>query len=455
MNLSSVTASPDTSLVLDLLPVGVVVIDVQGTVRFANARMLAMTGFSSDEFVGRPMIDFVPSEEFSNATDILAAGRGFIGRTMGPIRMRYRCADGRHRATEMWAQNCLDVAGVEGYVATFAEESVNDHMSRAFSSIASGDPIEQTLRAVIDSMSVHPLDASAVVALQGPDGLSLVGDWPLVGYGFTIDDPLAPWTSTLKRGQSHDFPDLYGLPAELRRAATDAGFRSVWVRPVLSRRGERGALILWRRLAGLTSPNQEQRMADAVSVVAVALDHADVRAREPLDQGRVPGSRQVSDSADTSSPATLEVNGAVLAVNVKGLDRLVAECGGEAQQEVLALVTARLSATVRAVDEIVDRGANTFAAVCRPPVDRVAVISIANRIVRVLSGPYFIDGSSTGEMARRIDHLTVDVGIAFQTVASDLDDVFERAEDAMRVAASEGENEWRIADGSSRARVAL
>jgi GGDEF domain-containing protein len=356
----------------------------------------------------------------------------------------------------MWAQNCLDVAGVEGYVATFAEESVNDHMSRAFASIASGDPIEQTLRAVIDSMSVHPLDASAVVALQGPDGLSLVGDWPLAGYGFTIDDPLVPWTSTLKRGQSHDFPDLYGLPAELRRAATDAGFRSVWVRPVLSRRGERGALILWRRLAGLTSPNQEQRMADAVSVVAVALDHADVRAREPFDQGRVPVSRQVPDSsAGTSLPATLEVNGAVLAVNVKGLDRIVDECGGEAEQEVLALVTARLSATVRAVDEIVDRGANTFAAVCRPPVDRVAVISIANRIVRVLSGPYFIDGSGKGEMAHRIDHVTVDVGIAFQTVASDLDDVFERAEDAMRVAASEGENEWRIAEGSSRARVAL
>ncbi len=196
-------------------------------------------------------------------------------------------------------------------------------------------------------------------------------------------------------------------------------------------------------------------MADAVSVVAVALDHAEVRAREPFDQGRVPVSRQVSDSAGTSLPATLEVNGAVLAVNVKGLDRIVDECGGEAEQAVLALVTARLSATVRAVDEIVDRGANTFAAVCRPPIDRVAVISIANRIVRVLSGPYFIDGPFNGgdELARRIDHITVDVGIAFQTVETDLDAVFERAEDAMRVAASEGENEWRIAEGSSRARA--
>ena len=192
-------------MVLDLLPVGVAVIDVYGILRFANARMLAMTGFTRDDVVGRSVLDFVASEEFSNATDILTAGRGFIGRTMGPIRLRYRGADGQLRATEMWAQNCLDVAGIDGYVATFAEESVNDHMSRAFASISSGAPLEQTLQVVIDSMAVHPMEATAVVALQGPDGLSLVGDWPLTGYEFTIDDPLAPWTFTLKRGQAARF----------------------------------------------------------------------------------------------------------------------------------------------------------------------------------------------------------------------------------------------------------
>ena len=156
----------EAPMLLDLLPVGVAVIDVYGTLRFANARMLAMTGFSSDDVVGRSVLDFVPSEEFSNATDILAAGRGFIGRTMGPIRLRYRGADGHLRATEMWAQNCLDVAGIDGYVATFAEESVNDHMSRAFESISSGAPLERTLQVVIDSMAVHPMEATAVVALQ-------------------------------------------------------------------------------------------------------------------------------------------------------------------------------------------------------------------------------------------------------------------------------------------------
>ena len=73
---SDVTASMEAPMVLDLLPVGVAVIDVYGTLRFANAWMLAMTGFSSDDVVGRSVLDFVPSEEFSNATEILAAGRG-------------------------------------------------------------------------------------------------------------------------------------------------------------------------------------------------------------------------------------------------------------------------------------------------------------------------------------------------------------------------------------------
>ncbi len=443
----------EAPMLLDLLPVGVAVIDVYGTLRFANARMLAMTGFSSDDVVGRSVLDFVPSEEFSNATDILAAGRGFIGRTMGPIRLRYRGADGHLRATEMWAQNCLDVAGIDGYVATFAEESVNDHMSRAFESISSGAPLEQTLQVVIDSMAVHPMEATAVVALQSADGLSLVGQWPLSGYDFTIDDPLAPWTFTLKRGQPHDFPDLFGLPAELRKAATDAGFRSVWVRPIVSRRGLRGALIVWRRLAGLTSPNQEQRMADAVTLSAVAFDHAELIPDKPADTAVVER-REAPDCLPAPS-TTLEEHGAVLAVNVEGLDRVISECGREAAEGVLALVGARLAATVRAVDEVLDRGPNSFAAVCRPPVDRVAVISIANRIVRVLSGPYFVDGPDSEQLARRIDHLTVNVGIAFQTVASELDDAIERAEDAMRIAASEGTNEWRIADGSRRQRISL
>jgi GGDEF domain-containing protein len=394
------------------------------------------------------------SEEFSSATDILTAGRGFIGRTMGPTRLRYRGADGQLRATEMWTQNCLDVAGIDGYVATFAEESVNDHMSRAFASIASGAPLEETLQVVIDSMAVHPMGATAVVALQGPDGLSLVGEWPLPGYDFTIDDPLAPWTFTLRRGQPHDFPDLFGLPAELRNAATEAGFRSVWVRPIVSRRGLRGALIAWRRLAGLTSPNQEQRMADAVALSAVAFDNAELRFDDPAEPGRVIERRDRAEVAAPSS-TTLEEHGAVLAVDVEGIDRVITECGRGAAEAVLALVASRLAATVRAVDEVLDRGPNSFAAVCRPPIDRVAVISIANRIVRVLSGPYFVDGPDSEQLARRIDHLSVNVGIAFQTESSELDGAIERAEDAMRIAASEGTNEWRIADGGRRQRVPL
>lgn len=195
-------------------------------------------------------------------------------------------------------------------------------------------------------------------------------------------------------------------------------------------------------------------MADAVSLAAVAFDHAELR-EEPADPGHVVERRAVSDEARGSLPVTLDENGAVLAVNVEGIDRVITECGHEAAEAVLALVGARLAATVRAVDEVVDRGPSSFAAVCSPPVDRVAVIGIANRIVRVLSSPYFVDSPDNGQLARRIDHLTVNVGIAFQAVSSDLDDAIERAEDAMQIAASEGTNEWRIADGGRRQRVAL
>ena len=255
------------------------------------------------------------------------------------------------------------------------------------------------------------------------------------------------------RGQPNDFPDLFGLPDALRQAAADAGFRSVWVRPVTSRRGLRGALVVWRRLAGVMSSDQEQRIAAAVSLVAVAFDHADVNAADLAAWGSGPQRYRRATDPDRpvdSPPAMLDVNGAVLAVNVEGLDRVVSEFGSAAAEAVMILAGARLAATVRAVDEIVDRGSNISAAVCRPPVDRVAVISIANRIVQVLSSPYFVGGPDSGGLARRVEQVTVNVGIAFQTEPTDLDEVIERAEDAMRVAASEGSNEWRIAVGSRR-----
>jgi GGDEF domain-containing protein len=195
-------------------------------------------------------------------------------------------------------------------------------------------------------------------------------------------------------------------------------------------------------------------MADAVALSAVAFDNAEVRFDDPAEPARVIERRERTDGAAASS-TTLAEHGAVLAVDVEGIERVVAECGLAAAEAVLAHVASRLAATVRAVDEVVVRGPNTFAAVCRPPVDRVAVISIANRIVRVLSGPYFVDGPDSEQLARRIDHLSVNVGIAFQTVSSELDDAIERAEDAMRVAASEGTNEWRISDGGRRQRVPL
>jgi PAS domain S-box-containing protein len=79
---------------------GIVMLDLQGRITFANAFACELTGFLPDEVVGLSCFDFVFAEDVESATALLEANKARHAR---PFRFRLRRKDG----TPVW----VDIQG--------------------------------------------------------------------------------------------------------------------------------------------------------------------------------------------------------------------------------------------------------------------------------------------------------------------------------------------------------
>jgi diguanylate cyclase (GGDEF)-like protein/PAS domain S-box-containing protein len=451
-----------TGTVLDVMPLGVAVVDLDGFVRSANQRLAEMVGLPTDRLVGRSMLDFVVAEDLAFAGDVLAAGLLFVDQVMGPVRIRYRDAAGRVRFTEFWAKNCVTVPEIEGYVLTLAEESVADKLSDAIRSIAAGDDVDATLARIASAMSAHPvLSAGTVVVMHG-DEVVPVGWWPdvpPVGADLERSEAgAAPWQDLLRRGESRDFVDLHGLPAAWQRTIAGAGFASVWFRPIhLEDTGDgvvAAALVVWRSQVGWPSPNQEQRMADSVAIGSLAFDQASYRAsmRQAvyLDTLTGVGSRARLDEIlrdDTGLASAVSV----LYVDLDGFKAVNDRHGHDVGDAVLAEVGGRLTAALRDGDEVIRMGGDEFVVLCLSAPDDDAP-GVAQRIVAELSRPYHV-AASAGRPPLVLT-ITASVGVGAPGPGLSVAERIRSADRAMYDAKFDGKACWRpaVGDGGTDAR---
>ncbi len=434
-------ALPD---VLDVVPLGVAVVDVDGVVKSVNERLAEMVGLPVAQLVRRSLLDFVVADDAPFAVEILAAGLLYRDQVMGPVRIRYRDASGRERFTEFWARNCVDVAGIEGYVLTLAEESVADQLSDAVRSIAAGQPIERTLELVTAALGTHPVVAVASVLMMRDDELVPVGPWPIERALVDGRDRRSPWRAAVRRNESRDFDALHGLPDGVRRAAHAAGFSSVWVRPFASDDGSKeGAIVLWRNEVGWPSPNQERRIADAVAIVSLALDqadyHASMRNAVFIDNLTGVGSRaRLADVADEAGADT----STVLYVDLDGFKYVNDRFGHAAGDAVLVEVGRRLQRALREHDEVIRVGGDEFVLVCRSMTSIEAVTAVADRVVGALAMPFDVTDEDGATVAVC---LSASVGMAVCDLGLSFADRVRAADQAMYDAKFDGKNRWRLA----------
>ncbi len=400
--------SVDQVLLNEHLPLGVLVVDTTGTVRHVNRRATSLTGYDRDDVIGRSILDFIHPDDVEFLIASLTFAAHYDDAVMGPSRVRFRHRDGEDRWTEYWAYDCPSTFGFEGYIVTMTPESVTDNLANAAYQIASDQPLPVCLGSLARAVTSYPLVATGTMIVRtdrlsdagtrtrssSETTLSLIGHWPAAVLPFVTERSL-PWHAVFDTGESRDAL-VDELPEPVRTAAFEAGFRSIWVRPVVTRQSSvAAALVAWRYEPALASPNQERHLDEIVGLAGLAFDNDEHRRQLELAATTDPltglGNRaglarrlRESDGEHIS----------VLYVDLDGFKQVNDTFGHGVGDHVIVAAGQRLVSLLRETDAVFRVGGDEFVVVCRDISDQQstdAATQIASRIVDRLGMPFRVD----------------------------------------------------------------
>jgi diguanylate cyclase (GGDEF)-like protein/PAS domain S-box-containing protein len=450
MRLTAAQEAPDLTLLSDLIPVGILVIDGSGLIRHANARAASMTGYDQAEVIGRPVVEFIDESDLEFMATALVEGMHYRDALLGPLRIRYRHADGSLHLTESWAHASPPELGIEGFVVAISTESVTDNVADAVYEIASGEPLDHCLATLARAVSGYPLVALGSVLIVEGERFRPVGAWPFLspdGGAAFLDAATTPWHDVLLSGKQVEV-DIDQLPSEIADAATELGFQSVWVRPVVTHDGDLAAVfVAWRREPGFTSGNQDRHLGEVIAAAGLAVDSA--RHRAALERAALfdPLTGLGNRTALAGHLKQLEsVAPAVLYVDLDGFKQVNDRYGHDTGDQVLAVAARRLLSAIRDDDRVFRVGGDEFVIVCDGlPADEIqaATEALASRVVATLAEPIRV-----GDVMVRIG---ASVGIAQRLPGEGTAQVIRRADAALLLAKASGKARWhRAVSGQNR-----
>jgi diguanylate cyclase (GGDEF)-like protein/PAS domain S-box-containing protein len=262
--------------VLDLSPGIVFVADATLTVTFVNRAATALLGYSQDELLGRSVLDFIDVDWNPAALASIGTALGSEGGVRPPMTFRVLSKDGRRPIIEATANIQLDDPLIGGFVV-YARPGTERWLSdRAFESVAAGDPIDRTLRLLVDVAGAETLEADAAFVFDPVDDA-----FEHVVSSAALPDTLcgpnreqapelrAAWTQLLA-AEGELVVNLEDLPGAVRTEAEPLGYRSLWASP--GDRDVRGVpnvwAIAWRRELHLDADESRTGMMARLATLA-------------------------------------------------------------------------------------------------------------------------------------------------------------------------------------------
>lgn len=118
----------------------------------------------------------------------------------------------------------------------------------------------------------------------------------------------------------------------------------------------------------------------------------------------------------------------VIYIDLDGFKDVNDQFGHGVGDTVLRQIAERLRATMRPGDEVLRVGGDEFVAVCRVPADLAA---IAAHLVEVVEEPVSLVGGASGSESIIVCNLSASVGVAHAEAALTLDQLIDRADQAM------------------------
>jgi diguanylate cyclase (GGDEF)-like protein/PAS domain S-box-containing protein len=436
--------------VLDHASAVIFVVDADLIIRWVNEPAAELFGYRVDQLIGTPALDYVDTDWNPLAFDSIATAMGAEGSRL-PMLFRVIRGDGEKVVVELIADSQYDDPVVQGMVVHARRADERMLLDQALEAMAASEPLDQTLRLLVQIAESETLDGAAAVLhdRRGRRFAGVVASDCLVeplrgpGVGSSVDEE---WEAVLAAGTEQVHP-VSGLPPAIAGAAEAAGFRTCWVWSAdASEGGEPPAwVVVWRR-EDHTDTDQTRRMAVARLARLAGLVVDRVRAEEATVwaathdslTGLANRARFYADLEEALASAGGSALTAVLFLDVDGFKPVNDALGHLAGDQLLVALGHRLQDGVRDDDLVARLGGDEFAVLCRSVASVTDLEAMAGRVVGRMSERMRLDTGSV--------QVGVSVGIAVSRPGQPIgaDELVEAADAAMYQVKSSGKDGWSL-----------
>jgi diguanylate cyclase (GGDEF)-like protein/PAS domain S-box-containing protein len=439
--------------IVETSPLVYYVVDAESRVIFANQASSDLLGYAPDEILGMAASDLIHPDDLDTAlaalSQIVETGTGRPGQ-VPPMAMRVRHRNGETTYLEVGAVDQLDNPEVGGLIIRGRSMNGQQMLDQALEGLVASSPLEEVLT-YLEAALAADLPGSKVVIAYDWDGerfASMVGDgpWPRPDPDAKPDDASLPWIQALTERQTVIRPDLDQLPPTLRAEVEAAGLRACWASPVSAADDDllRACVVVWRDIQ--TPPWVSQRVsldrATQLTALALARRHHEnrlVHAALHDTLTGVPNRAKFFDHLERVA-ASGDRAAAVLYLDLDGFKLVNDREGHAVGDELLKIVTQRISANIRPDDLLARLGGDEFAIVCTDLAGPDEAEIVAQRLVAAVGEPATIDG--------RVVQVGLSIGVALAGRAGDAQTAARLVEDAdaaLYQAKQAGKGRYRVA----------
>ena len=426
----------------------VVVMDLTGTIRYANPFTSRLAGRPNEEIVGTSMAVHLHPDDLLVAIEMigLMASDG-LGVPLTPGLYRLRHADGRWVPIEFMGTTVAGHDGGEPQILVIGRYSGDRHLQDQIMELLTAGASVPTIMALVPEFGLwrHPDEHYAVFYDDmGEPGAS---GTPLARRLHDLDTSGAtPWTRAVAQ-RREVITEVDQLPAAVRTVARDHGLLACRAVPVDDPLfPEPAVAVAWTRVDG--PPMSAHRvpidmMHRMLTLVfhwrAQVVDLERAARRDPLTgiTNRTGFFELLRHAPGRGSDKPLT---GVLYIDLDGFKAVNDQLGHRAGDAVLIELAERLGRAVRNGDVVARLGGDEFAVLCPDLTTDDDLVSIADRIIAVASEPVVIGA----------DQVTVGASVGIATaptaaVEQNPDSLVDLADNALYQAKAAGRGRWHIA----------
>ena len=417
-----------------------VVIDREGTIRYASGSIPMALAWEAKDLVGRNMLEFLPPEQVDRAVEVVTEIEK-VDHTGSGIPMVFQIVlpDGRRTWVEIGSMPLLDVPGVDGIVFRTRGWNGEHHLGEFLRSLLADEPLDQVLGSLACSIA-STLQSRAAVIHHGFDGTAFAA--AVGGYSPTgcVPRDHGPWTETATDGETR-ICDLDELPVQVAASARVAGMASVWTVLVPPSAGLAPAVLsVWRTQHGPPRAGHRQAFERLLPYAQLALvrtaEHQRLRHLAGHDALTGVGNRLQFREHLAEALAIGERDLAVAFCDLDGFKAVNDSFGHRAGDDVLIEAADRLRGALRVGDDLARMGGDEFTVLFRNVTDADTATHLVERLRQSLAEPVAVGGTTV--------QLGMSVGVAFGGPASTADELLAAADDALYAAKRAGGHQSRV-----------